>query len=48
MMRARAAAGLLAAAIFVAIAAPLTALARRLGRPRPAASVALHRWLLAV
>ena len=48
-MRARAAAGLLAAAAFVAVAAPLTALARRIGWPRrPAASVALHRWLLAV
>lgn len=48
MMRARAAAGLAGAAIFVVLAAPWTALARRLGRPRPAASVALHRWLLAV
>jgi len=48
-MRARVAAGLLAAAAFVAFAAPWTALARRAGwRRGPAASVVLHRWLCAV
>jgi 1-acyl-sn-glycerol-3-phosphate acyltransferase len=42
-MRLRVAAGLLVAAIFVAVAAPLTALGWRFG-----ASVALHRWLCAL
>ena len=43
MLRLRVAAGLLAAAVFVALAAPLTACGWRLR-----ASVALHRWLCAV
>jgi 1-acyl-sn-glycerol-3-phosphate acyltransferase len=43
MMRLRVAAGLVAAAVFVAVAAPLTACGWRFG-----ASVALHRWLCAV
>jgi len=43
MMRLRVAAGLLMAAAFVAVAAPLTACGWRFG-----ASVALHRWLCAV
>jgi lyso-ornithine lipid O-acyltransferase len=47
MMRLRVAAGLIAAAAFVAVAAPVTALARRRGR-RSGASVTLHRWLCAV
>jgi 1-acyl-sn-glycerol-3-phosphate acyltransferase len=46
-MRARVAVGLAVASAFVALAAPLTALARRAGL-RPPASVALHRWLCAV
>jgi 1-acyl-sn-glycerol-3-phosphate acyltransferase len=49
MMRLRVAAGLIAAAAFLAIAAPLASAARRVGLKRgPAASVALHRWLCAV
>jgi 1-acyl-sn-glycerol-3-phosphate acyltransferase len=41
--------GLLAAAVFLAVAAPLARLARRLGwRRGSAASVALHRWFCAV
>src|SRR5947209_4841144 len=49
MMRLRVAAGLAAAAAFLAVAAPLSALARRAGwRRGPAASVALHCWLLAI
>jgi 1-acyl-sn-glycerol-3-phosphate acyltransferase len=47
MMRLRVATGLLGAAAFVALAAPLAAYARRRGW-RVAASVALHRWLCAV
>ena len=43
MMRLRVAAGLLVAAAFVAVAAPLTACGWRFG-----ASVALHRWLCVV
>lgn len=43
MMRLRVAAGLLVAAAFVTVAAPLTACGWRFG-----ASVALHRWLCAV
>jgi len=42
-------AGLTAAALFLAVAAPLAHLARRFGvRHGPAASVALHRWFCAV
>jgi 1-acyl-sn-glycerol-3-phosphate acyltransferase len=49
MMRLRVAAGLIGAAGFLAVAAPITAAARRVGLRRgPAASVALHRWLCAV
>jgi 1-acyl-sn-glycerol-3-phosphate acyltransferase len=48
MMRLRVAAGLLGATAFVAVAAPLTAAARRAGWRRPRASVTLHRWLCAV
>jgi 1-acyl-sn-glycerol-3-phosphate acyltransferase len=49
MMRLRVAAGLIGAAAFVAVAAPLAHLARRVGfRRGPAASVGLHRWLCAV
>jgi 1-acyl-sn-glycerol-3-phosphate acyltransferase len=48
MMRLRVAAGLLAAAAFVVVAAPLTSAARRAGLQRGPASVALHRWLCAV
>jgi 1-acyl-sn-glycerol-3-phosphate acyltransferase len=49
MMRLRVAAGLIGAAGFLAVAAPLTSAARRVGLKRgPAASVALHRWLCAV
>jgi lyso-ornithine lipid O-acyltransferase len=45
-MRLRVAAGLLGATAFVAVAAPLAALARRAGRRDGLhASVALHRWL---
>ena len=41
--------GLIAAALFLAVAAPLAHLSRRLGwRRGPAASVALHRWFCAV
>jgi 1-acyl-sn-glycerol-3-phosphate acyltransferase len=48
-MRLRVTAGLIAAAAFLAVAAPLAHLARRVGLKRgPAASVALHRWLCAV
>jgi 1-acyl-sn-glycerol-3-phosphate acyltransferase len=45
-MRARVLGGLAGAAAFVALAGPVSALARRAGR-RPAASVLLHRWLCA-
>jgi 1-acyl-sn-glycerol-3-phosphate acyltransferase len=45
----RVAAGLIAAAAFLAVAAPLAWVARRFGwRRGPAASVALHRWFCAV
>jgi len=48
-MRLRVAAGLIAAAAFLALAAPLAFASRRLGFKRgPTASVALHRWLCAV
>jgi lyso-ornithine lipid O-acyltransferase len=48
-MRLRLAAGLIAAALFVVLAAPLAALARRAGRRDGfRASMALHRWLCAL
>jgi 1-acyl-sn-glycerol-3-phosphate acyltransferase len=48
-MRGRVAAGLVGAAAFVAVAAPLSALGRRVGwRRGPSASVLLHRWLCVI
>jgi len=48
MIRLRVAAGLAGAAAFLAVAAPLTAAARRAGVQRAPASVWLHRWLCLV